>query len=1024
MCSRALALLTVAVTVLGVLGGATPAAPAPARQVPARLTATALDPVGRVRGTEVRSARLARTDPDLLARTDERRVPVLVRLDQDPLATYTGGVAGAPATSPAATGRPLTVELAATSTYARRAATRETEATRALRAAVPELRVVRRLPLLYGGVAATVPADRVAAVLAVPGVVAVQSDAPRALRTGSDPLPEARDGADGAGQGSTVAVLGGAVDRGDARVAGPAAVDRDLVVAPDAPGAADRAATDLAAHAAAVAPRAALASYRVCAEATCAPSTVVAGLEAAVLDGADVATHLLSGPADPRTDPVALAALGADAAGTVVVDGSGAAWTATVDGSGDEVVARTGRTAGALAAAAGEAPGWSAAQLRSALAAGPGAGLDPSAVAAPGLTFDETLDRTLTLGATAAGRAHLDAPAIEASLDGGRLATTRTVTNVSEGPATYRAEADVPGATVEVRPARFTLGPGASKELAVTVEANGAVAGEVRLVADARPPVHLPVAITATPAQVRVTTSCAPTTVAVTDRATCTATATNEGDGATTVSGTTVVDAHLRVDAAGAPAAVTGPRSTALAPTTLAGRTPGALTLGPTGASGYVPLDSLGVTPVRVGDQEALDVVLDRPVTFDGATSDRLGVSSDGYLVVGGIDDPAQLVCCPSRAPDHATPDGVVAPFWTDLTGTGAPGISVAAVTDGARHWVVVEWRLAVAGTGARRTFQAWLGQDGLQDVVLAYPAGRAPSPQGLAAPVLVGAEGRDGSLGALRPGDEVLGGTGPVDQRVTTTAAGPADAVTWSVEVVGWAGGAGVVRTEVTASGAAAPDTDVAEVTVDGPGPGVVEADVDRLAADLTAGALDPARRADLADRLRSGDLTREGLARVLATDPAWLGRVVDATYREVAGTTPDDAGRRFWVDALASGTSVRALVGALVGTEAFSAAGRDLGGLVDLAFARVLGRAPDADGRAYWVARLDAGLSPAALGHTLAALDEVGARRVREVARLLLDRDPTPAEAARWGAVLRRGTVVDLTTAVASSPAYREGG
>ena len=1022
MRSRAPALLVVAVTVLGVLGGVVPAGPVHAQQDPARLTATALDPVGRVRGAEVASARLARTDPDLLAPRGPGRVAVLVRLDQDPLATYTGGVDGAPATSPAATGRPLTAEVAATSTHARRAATREAEVTRALRAAVPGLRVVRRLPVLYGGLAATVPADQVAAVLAVPGVVAVQSDAPRPLRTGPDPVPDAPDGDATAGEGTTVAVLGGAVDRGDDRLAGPAAEDRDLVTDPSARGPASRASTELAAAVAATAPAVALGSYRVCAEAaTCAPSTVVAGLEAAVLDGADVATHLLPAPADPRTDPVALAALGADAAGTVVVDGSSAAWTATVDGPDDQVVARTGRTAGIVAATAGANPGWSGAQVRSALAAGPVEGLDPAVGAEPGLTFDETLARTLALGAEGT---HLNTPAVEAVLDGGRLATTRTVTNVSDGPATYRAEADVPGATVEVRPARFTLGPGARKELAITVEASGSVTGEVRLVADARPPVHLPVRAVGPPADVRVTTLCAAAAVAVTDRAPCTATATNEGGGATTVAGTTVVDEHLRVDAAGAPAAVTGPRSTALAPTTLSGREPGALALEPTGTEGYVPLDSLGVDPVPVGDREGLEVALDRPVTFDGATSDRLGVTSDGYLVVGGIDDATGLVCCPSRTPDEATPDGVVAPFWTDLTGTGAPGISVATVTDGARRWVVVEWRLAVVGTGARRTFQAWLGQDGAHDVGLAYPAGRTPSTEGLAAPVAVGATGRDGRTGALRPGDEVLGGPGPADQRVTAAAPGPPDAVSWPVEVAGWAGGAGVVRTEVTASGATDPAADAAEVAVDGPGPGAVEADVDRLADDLTEGALAPARRADLADRLRTGTLTREGLARVLATDPAWLGRVVDATYQEVAGAAPDADGRRFWVEALASGTSVRALVAALVGTEAFyDAAGRDLGALVDLAFARVLGRAPDADGRDYWVARLDAGLSRAALGHTLAALDEVGARRVRDVARLLLDRDPTPTEAARWEAVLRRGTVVDLTTAVASSPAYREG-
>ena len=70
-------------------------------------------------------------------------------------------------------------------------------------------------------------------------------------------------------------------------------------------------------------------------------------------------------------------------------------------------------------------------------------------------------------------------------------------------------------------------------------------------------------------------------------------------------------------------------------------------------------------------------------------------------------------------------------------------------------------------GDRERRTFQLWLGLNGVEDVTFAYPGGRPPQiPAGQ--PVTIGVENSDGTQGEVDTG----GRAG--DRRVTTVAARP----------------------------------------------------------------------------------------------------------------------------------------------------------------------------------------------------------------------------------------------------------
>ena len=164
---------------------------------------------------------------------------------------------------------------------------------------------------------------------------------------------------------------------------------------------------------------------------------------------------------------------------------------------------------------------------------------------------------------------------------------------------------------------------------------------------------------------------------------------------------------------------------------------------------GYIPLDQFGTIPIAIGDEQIVNFAVPQFV-FNGATHTQIGVTSNGYIVVGGGTvadvDFEPLLGSP------AAPNGVLAPFWTDLDGTGAPGILTNVLTDGVNSWIVVEWRLNVFGTSSRRTFQVWIGIDGVEDITYTYNPGALPAdPAGF--PFIVGVENLDGTSGASIPG-------------------------------------------------------------------------------------------------------------------------------------------------------------------------------------------------------------------------------------------------------------------------------
>jgi Subtilase family/Fibronectin type-III domain/PA domain len=411
----------------------------------------------------------------------------------------------------------------------------------------------------------------------------------------------------------------------------------------------------------------------------------------------------------------------------------------------------------------------------------------------PGLTFDETAARMAALANDPVHAVNLNIPSINAPVMPGRLSTTRTATNVSGLKMKYTAQTTAPaGASITVQPKSFNLDPGQSIDLTITITSSAPQAqyfAEVRLVPQRNqfPTLHLPVAFRTGQAQVSLASSCSPATIPVNGISSCQISATNHSFDTTTVDLRTTLNNRLKVESVSG-ATIVDSRTVVKPNVSLAGAQPGVPSVDPGELFGYIPLDAFGITPIPIGDEDILNFSVPSFV-YNGVTYDTVGVDSNGYVLAGGGTSEDNNCCNLPPGPDPARPNNMLAPFWTDLDGTGAPGIFAATLTDGIDTWLVIEYRVNVFGTTSSRVFQVWIGVNGTQDITYAYP-GPLGDPNGQ--DFLVGAENElgQGDMTATLPTQ---------DLRVTSSAPTPGGSAGYTVNVRGLQVGTGTVTTEMT---------------------------------------------------------------------------------------------------------------------------------------------------------------------------------------------------------------------------------
>jgi hypothetical protein len=405
----------------------------------------------------------------------------------------------------------------------------------------------------------------------------------------------------------------------------------------------------------------------------------------------------------------------------------------------------------------------------------------------PGLTFDDTAAHMASLTADPVHAVDLNIPSIDAPTMPGKLTTVRTAMNVTNTTQSYHVQTTAPaGSKITVTPSAFSVGAGKSVKLTITITSSAATGqyfGEVRLVPSSvsLPTLHLPVAFVPKQGSVNLTSNCAPTSIKWLGTTNCTVTAQNNSFTPTTVDLSSQSSLNAPIVAASGGATQTGLFNVHKNGVSLSASQPGVPNIGPGSLFGYIPLDSIpGITPFAIGDEQFLNFTSSAPFLYNGESYTGIGVNSNGYIVVGGGTAQDDNCCNLTQIPDAAPPNNVLAPYWTDLNGAGAPGIFAAELFDGPNVWFVVEWRVNVFGTNNLKVFQVWIGENGTQDITFAYDPGNLPGNPGQ--PFLVGAENKPGTGGHQLPTN-----TPPTqDLRVTSTNPIPGGSTSYTLTLLG----------------------------------------------------------------------------------------------------------------------------------------------------------------------------------------------------------------------------------------------
>ncbi len=664
-----------------------------------------------------------------------------------------------------------------------------------------------------------------------------------------------------------------------------------------------------------------------------------------------------------------------------------------------------------------------------------GAGrIDVSVAASPGLTIADDVDGFTSWGGDPVTSVNVNVPSVNAPVMPGEVTTTRVVTNVSSGTAVYSVGTSAPpGTSITVSPNRFSIAPGGQRTLTITVHADEGVTGQkfgqIDLSAPGRADIHLPVAFLPGQGDVSLTTDCAVDDVTVGDTTTCDVTATNQSGTDSTVDLRAAVDSHLQVNDASPAAATHTATGAELEDVPIAGRDPGVPSLDVFGdlGEGYLPGIEAVADPIAVGDEDAVNFTVP-PFLFNGVTYDRVGVVSNGYLVVGGVDSAADIQCCPpGQLPDTSPPNNTLAPFWADLTGEGdanpdPDGIYAVALGP----FTVFEFRLNAFGTDELKVFQVWLGTGSEQDISFNYdPANH--SLDGLLLTVddpsgglTVGADNEDGTGGDqldATPEEDTLPET---DLAVVSTDPTPGDEVSLEVEVEGTNPGTAVFRGEMESpivSGVTQEQTTLQVVRAATEFDAyVAQAYLDLLGRDPTGAELE-----DWATRLADGTTTRLGFTNALTTTDEYRGLVVDRLYQLVLHRDPTAGERTTQVSRLAAGLAEKDMVGRLGGSgEFFTQAGGTNAGFVDLLFERLVDHPPSSATRDRLVSQILGGRSRTSVATAIYQRLDSRNLRVDALFDTYLHREPSPERRAHYANLLKTRSDTFVAARLVSSQEY----
>jgi hypothetical protein len=224
---------------------------------------------------------------------------------------------------------------------------------------------------------------------------------------------------------------------------------------------------------------------------------------------------------------------------------------------------------------------------------------------------------------------------------------------------------------------------------------------------------------------------------------------------------------------------------------TLTGQKDAVPTIAPSGdtpGGGFVDLGAapFNIAPQPLNDEEAVNLNVGA-FKYGGKTFNRIGVVSDGYVVVGGADSAADISFEPQHLPNPAPPNNVLAPFWTDLNGGN---YRAGVLTNGVGNWLVIQIEGNIYGTTFAKGMQVWLQLGDTEQVSYEFDDATLTSTDTNGQDVTTGAENASGTAG------DQIDGLPQGSLAVTTTPGEPGESLTYTVTVLGKQVGTGILTT------------------------------------------------------------------------------------------------------------------------------------------------------------------------------------------------------------------------------------
>jgi len=336
------------------------------------------------------------------------------------------------------------------------------------------------------------------------------------------------------------------------------------------------------------------------------------------------------------------------------------------------------------------------------------------------LTFDETIDNYMD---HATDLWVTNYPSLYVPHLSGSLTVQRTVHNELNKKATWTLKVTSdPGLTVTV-PKKLSVPANGYATFDINVSAPNVPLGEVRFATltlkRGSQTLTFPITIVRGEEGVTIDKECADDTIGLHEETPCSITIANYTfeDAEFLVTDFLPKDTKLanNYPLVGA-TAIPGKKNAFQASGTLPGAQPPDISIAPGSApSSYLPLSIFSGSLLLTMSDEAFVNVNVPTFNYGGTSYNRIGVSANGYLVVGG-GTTADSTYVNQVLPNANRPNNVLAPFWTDLNPGGAGNVNgavrVNVLSDGIDQWIVVDWNNVrnYSSAGQRHDMNIWIG--------------------------------------------------------------------------------------------------------------------------------------------------------------------------------------------------------------------------------------------------------------------------------------------------------------------------